>query len=554
MKRIVALLLVTGTFIPVLAQPPVKDAPLVKTIIYTPDSSARLAAADLATIPEKERIYIRYLSLYNIPKAKRADVAKIVSFIINSLGTRRKIYIPMFVGGSDETVIRLNMDDYEWKTQAWEDLGAKGSGPKSLVTANPEPYFHAYIEKITPGEGVVKKAKKKVTKKIPREKQVFAGYWNGQPRYKIEKYEETVEKEEIVEERIPGENKKRVLAGAPWLHAESWIYLIKETQSEFPILRADWFLVNASVPPAYYDFLKLGKKQEDFEKLIFANEKLAKQARSQDKAVVITSTVARNNRTLTRSPTFTNGYYWVSHDSKTSVDERQYIQNLLNEKFDATEDIGSLPNGLQAYFLTDGKNNRLDFADPDVAIDNTAVDRVVRSGRSCIICHAEGIRPIEDEVRTLTKKLQNADQVRLLVTDRKDHRKIEDLFSSDLDKQIIKDNNLYAEAVAYTNGLKTEINAKLYSEIYNTYAETLLTKEIVARDLGIPLVDLEKHIRLSSDPVVLGLTKVPIRPVRIDQWERSFQGIMLIIMAQKMNAVPIGAHVPAPIPVYAPKK
>jgi len=366
---------------------------------------------------------------------------------------------------------------------------------------------------------------------------VLIGYYQGTntPAYREEKYTE----EQEVEEKIPGEAvKKRVFVGAPWVDPEALAYLIKETQAESPILRADWFITNASLAPAYYDFLRLGKTQKDFENLIFANEDLAKKARSQDKAVVITSTVARNNRTLNRSPTFTNGYYWQSHDSLKSVDDRQYVQNLLNEKFDATEDIGTLPNGLQAYFLTDGQGNRLDFANPDVAIDNTAQDRVVRTARSCIICHAEGIKPISDEVRTLTKKLQNREQVKLLITKKEDAYRIDDLFGSDLDEQIIKDQNIYSAAVARTNGLRMDVNAKQYARIWDDYWEILLTKEVAARDLGIPLADLEKYIRLSNDPTVLALIREPIGPLRRDQWERAFQGVQLIIIAQRHGLVP----------------
>ncbi len=542
MKRLVVVFWFIMCAVASLAMAQGADAPVIKVQIYTPDSSVKFALADLTTnVPEEEQPYTRYLSLYNVPKEERRRVAATVSFAVNSLGTRRKMYIPVFVGGTDETLIRLNIDHYEWNAKIWDDLASKGSGPNPL----PEPYFHAFLDKIVSGEDT----KKTVTKKVTKTRNVFSGYsQSGQPVYQQEQYQEDVTEEQVV----PGESKKKkVFAGAPWIDQLSLASLIKATQAESPILRADWFVVNALLPPAYYNFLRLGKKDEDFEKLIFADEKLAKKARSQDKAVVITSTVARNNRTLTRSPTFTKGYYWVSHDSKTSVDDRQYVQNLLNEKFDATEDIGTLPNGLQAYFLTDGAGNRLDEADINIAIDNTAVDRVVRNGRSCIICHIEGIKILDDEIRTLTKKLQNKEEVKLLVTKKEDAYRIDDLFSSDLDKQIIKDQNLYAEAIAASTGLKTTENAKNYASIYDAYAEHLLTKDVVAKDLGIPLADLEKYVRNSTDNVVLGLIKNPIRAVRRDQWERSFQGLMIIVVAARANAVPIQPQAPF---IELPKK
>jgi len=315
------------------------------------------------------------------------------------------------------------------------------------------------------------------------------------------------------------------------------------------MVRADWFIVNVTLPPSYYNFLGLGTTLKDFEKLVFANEALARKARSQDKAVVVSSIVTKNNRTLTRSPTFTNGYIWRSRDSLRSVDARDYVINILNETFDATEDIGTLPNGLQAYFLANADGSRLDFANPDIAIDNSSIDRLVRTGRSCIVCHAEGIRPINDEIRTLTRMLSNRESVKLLVAREEDQYRIADLFSSDIDEQIIKDQNLYRSAVSKTNGLSSERNAAIYAEIYDSYAEYLLTTDIICREIGMSKTQLKEYAKHSNDHVMLGLFKNPIRPVRRDQWERSFQKFMILIMNAKAGKPfdqPVGPLVPNP--------
>lgn len=512
---------------------------VVQEPIYTPDTSVKLAAADLATIPPVERPYIRYLAVYNFPKEYRRRVGETTSFVVNSLGTRRRIYIPLFVGDSDETVIRLNIGDYEWLAQTWDDLARKGSG----VKPEPDPYFHAFVEQLVSGKSTIRKVKKTVTKT----KRVWAGYYdqNRKPVYKEQRVNEEIE----VEESVPGDRiKKRVFVGAPWVDPNAYAFLVQETRSESPILRADWFIANATLPPFYYEFLRLGNNIKDFEKLVFSDQNFAELARGQDKGVVITSTVTRNNRILLRSPTFTNGYHWQSRDSLKSVDNRQYILNFLNEVFDATEDIGTLPNGLQAYFLTDGKGNRLDFANPDIAVDNSAHDRVVRTGRSCIICHSEGIKPIEDEIRLLTKKLGNFEQVKLLIADRDDAYKVDDLFGTNLDEQIVKDQNVYISAVARTNGLRADINAYQYARIYNEYYEVLLTKEVAAMELGVSLGDFEKYIRLSNDPTVLALIREPIGPLRRDQWERAFQGLQLVILAQRQGLVPAPNNQPLIIP------
>jgi hypothetical protein len=498
---------------------------LVSVKLYSPDSSVKFALADLQTIPADEQYNIRYFSLYNIPKEKRAEYAKILSFLCNSLGTRKKMYIPVFVGNSDETVVRINLDHYEWDGFIWDEFCENGSGPRP----QPEPYFHLLKFKIEP-----KIERKKVKKKILVDERVEIGKdEQGKSKFEIKRIQK---EQEVEEDVVVDQNKTRFFEKAPWLDQQVIDSLMDLAYSTSPIVRADWFIANASLPPAYYDFLRVGKKKADYEKLIFSNEVLAKEARGQDKAVVVTSIVARNNRTLIRSPTFTNGYYWVSHDTLNSVDERQYVQNILDEQFDATEDIGSLPNGLQAYFLADKAGNRLDKADPDFAIDNTAIDRVVRNGRSCIICHAVGIRSIDDEVRNLTKKLQNKAQVALLIARKDDQYRIDDLFSSNLDEQIVKDQNFYRAAIARVNGLTPEVNARIFAEIYDNYAEKLLTKELVSRELGLPLYELEAYLKLSRDNVSLGLVRDPIRAVRRDQWERSFQVLMSIIGEKEKKA------------------
>jgi len=529
--------------------------PFVQVEYYTPDSSVKFAVGDLLTVPEHEQQYIRYLSLYNIPQHRRRDVAAIVSFMVNSLSTRRRMYIPVFVGNSDETVIRLNIRDYEWNRDAWEKMAKNGSGPRPQS----EPYFHTFKEDpVEETRKVKKKVKRRVKKTVYEKKQVPKQVWDRYTgRYKTtyeikqvpKQVDQEVEDEIEVTEKFFGGKRKRTLMVAPWLEPESISTLMSLTRSASPIVRADWFIANASVPPAYYDFLRLGNTLKDFENLVFANEELAKKARSVDKGTVITSMVARNNRMLVRSPTFTNGYYWRSYDSLTSVNDRQYVQNILSEDFDATEDIGTLPNGLQAYFLANANEERIDFAEPDVAIDNTAVDRVVRTGRSCIICHADGIRPIDDEIRSLTRRLQDENQVKLLVAQERDFYEIQDLFGGDLDEQIVKDQNLYRAAVARSNGLDARVNARLFSEIYNNYAEKLLTKEDVCREVGVPMNEIDHYVKLSNDSIILGLIRQPTRPIRRDQWEFNYYRFMTLIMANKqglkqIDEVPQGPLIP----------
>lgn len=517
--------------------------------IYSPDSSVQYALADLAGIPEEHQPYIRYLSLYNLPAVDRKKAAQTISFVVNSLSRRKQIKIPVYVGNSGETVIRINLFDYDIDPKDWDDLGKNGSG----VRAVPDPYFHTFKEKIVPPPP------REIDKKVTKTRQVtkyktevrYDPRFGGQVQVQVP-YTATEEYTETVKAEAPGNpaeaKKEKILVDAPWLNAAAVAKLRLWTKSEFPVLRADWFMVNAIVPPAYYKFFKLGKKLKDFEDLVGANLNESLRLRGVDKAAVVTSSVARNNRLILRGGTLNSGYIWITRDSLKSVDDRQYAINLLNEKFDATEVIATLPNRLYVYFLTNGDLDRQDFAPPDIAIDSTAVDKVVRNGRSCMICHSDGIRPIEDEVRKITELLTNKAQVRLLVPDKKDYEQIVDLFGSNLDKQVVRDSQVYADAVAETNGLDMRKNATQLGFYYDRYAETLLTKEMAARECGLTMEDFDKYIKLSTDNVVLGFTKDPIRPVRRDQWERSFQEFMLLLITAKERPVPV----PVPVKPVAP--
>ena len=574
MKLLLSALLALAMVVGLLVIPTPQDAKgqyaQATEVLYTPDTSVKFALADLASIDPSIQPYIRYLSLYNVPKVHRQKIGETVSFVINSLSTRRQIYIPVFVGGSDSTVIRLNLKDYNIDPKQWDKLGKEGSGVRPF----PEPYFHILLSEANcnfmdkngikytkPGQKAENKKteKKKVQKEVKRQKQVFTGYYDQlrRPIYETRTVTETIEVEEEVPVTVPD-----VVAGgaiftqAPWLDPVAISQLMTLCNSECPIFRADWFIVNATLPPAYYNFLGLGKKEKDFEGLVFANEELAKKARSQFKAVVVQSMVARNNRTLVRSPTFTNGYYWASHDVLNSINEKNLLINFLNEKFDASEIIGTLPNGLQAYFVSDGKGNRLDFANPDVAIDNTAVDRIVRTGRSCMVCHAEGIKPIEDNIRLLNRKLTNLESVRLMVTDEEQAYQVVDLFGSDLDKQIVKDQQIYHDAIGLTNGLNAPDNGKQFSIIWDAYQEWNLTKEVICRECVCTPQQLESYIRMSNDPIMLGLIKLPIRPVRRDQFEQSYGAFMLLIqVARAQGGVPaVTPATPPAVPIFTPKK
>ena len=504
--------------------------PAVEEKIFTPETSVLFALADVQTLPPDIQPYIRYLAVYNEPKDRRKILAQISSFVCNSLGTKKKMYIPQFVGGTDETVIRINIADYNWKPEVWDKLAREGSGPRPF----PEPYFHLRVARKVEVEFAPVVEKKLVKRTVT--KNIVAGYYsNGQPYYRQQQVEEEVEEEVELKVPVKQTNKNEVQASAAWINADAVVKLANLTKSESPILRADWFIVNAMLPPLYYDFLNLGKTREDFEKFSFADEKTSEKANALDAAVVVYSEVTRNNRRMRRSPTLRNGYYWATFDLLSSTKGNKATVKPTEFKFDAQEIISSLPNGLQAYWLSNGNKERQDEAPINIAKDNTAVDRVVRTGRSCVICHVDGIRPINDEIREGTKPDGHNSSVQIIIGDKKDAYQTDDLFGSDLQKQITLDQQKYADAVAASSGFKVVENAKHFAEIYDHYVENLITKEVIARDCGISMTELDKYLQMAKDNVLNGLTKRQPRVVRRDQFEESFADFMLIVTANKLK-------------------
>lgn len=483
--------------------------------IYTPASAYKFAAADIRTLPKEYQYDYRYISLYNMDAKSRKELAVTVSFAINSVSRRKKITIPVFVPNTDQTLIRVYLPDYDIDPKDFDKLLKLGSGPKP----HGEPYFHAVQEKVSiPVETVEEYVDEKY--------ETGQRYVNGQPVVAVRRVKKRRE--------IPGKPvRELVVTQAQWLDPQDVATLQATMNTEYPVARADWFITFALLAPRYYDFFKLGNKEQDFEKLLFADDNLAAKARSQDKAVVVKSKVALNNRTLTRSPTFTDGYYWKTRDSLRSTNERDYLRQLLDEKADAAEIIGTLPNGLQAYFVSNGAGERQDKADNEIAKDYSNKDAIVRVARSCITCHGVGINPIDDEVRSLTAKFSDKEQLQLLIVDKKDQQRIEDLFSSNLSKRVVRDQQIYTDAVGLCTGLDPTENALRFSSYYDLYNETLLEKEVMARELGITVFDLEVVARNTKEPHVLGIIKEPIRAIRRDQWEVAFPDVMNALIATK---------------------
>ena len=186
-------------------------------------------------------------------------------------------------------------------------------------------------------------------------------------------------------------------------------------------LRGDWFISNASKPPLYHEILELPANL--FELNAYLGIDIGKNIEEfyAKRAAFTESGPSENNR-LIEYHQMRFGDYWISYDFIASTGKKNLMQFPLgpdapvgvNEidglavnsfEHDGGEVIFNLPNGLQAYYVTDSFGTRIDVAPVEVVSHPERPGRQVTNGISCMTCHSKGIIPQEDQVWPQITKL-----------------------------------------------------------------------------------------------------------------------------------------------------
>jgi hypothetical protein len=459
-----------------------------------PNEVQAAALRDARTLPADAARYTRYLSTYALRPAAKADFLKTLAFHVNQLSRESEIVAPVRVG---DDLYRVNLLDYQWDPKTWERL------------ADVEPHFHVRL--VAERDEVEQWGKRRDD-----------GGWYD------------------VEERKTGRKVRSVtVAAAPWLDPKAAAELATRTQSAVPVVRADWFLVQTAIQRGgqvgYYDFLGLGNKEADFLRLIGADKEAARRLRKEVAATLSRSGVALQNRHVTRLQSLT-GPYWFTADFKTSANKQNTLRLLDGDTEppagDASEQYGTLPNGLPAYWLQDANGNRQDAVPPDIAHDRFATgnDLQIYAGKSCITCHAEVIRPVDDYARRLYRgavKLQAVDYARFV--------RLRQLYLSDLDGQVRDDQAAYARAILRASGRTPADNARAFGRAWDDYAEAGLLPADAAREIGVAADDLLAGLKRSAagvgrlDPVLAALVQEPPLPVRREHFDEALPLLYLAL-------------------------
>ncbi len=223
--------------------------------------------------------------------------------------------------------------------------------------------------------------------------------------------------------------------------------LREEMGCDEPFVHVDWFLATASLPPLYHDILDLPETDRELERElgvdVARNIATAPGVRVW-RAGFNDSGVSNNNRVVERH-TSRYGAYWKSYDFAGSSGAQNIFTHPLSFRHDGGEVIFNLPNGLQAYYVSDASGNRIDEAPTNIVSNPAASDPVVRNGLSCIGCHTEGMKTFEDEVRTVVEKgadtATKVQALRLYVT------------QSVMDELVAEDKAHYKKALEETGGV-----------------------------------------------------------------------------------------------------
>ena len=321
------------------------------------------------------------------------------------------------------------------------------------------------------------------------------------------------------------------------LDSSTYAAVCQETGCDLPFVRADWFIATASLPPLYHEILDLPETVKGLETQlgvdVSENIKNAPGVRVW-RAGFSESGVSVNNRIVERHKS-RYGAYWKSYDFAGNVGTQNIFTHPLNFTHDGGETIFNLPNGLQAYYLTTAKGDRLDEAPINIVSNAGARDPVVRNRLSCMGCHTEGMKTFEDQVRPVIEQSRNpsydkAQALRLYAE------------KSEMDTLVREDIARYRRAIEAAGGVFG--GSEPIQQLVKQFGGPLDATHAAA-EVGLETADFFKKIRENRTLRKVGLLRLMVKPaakpdtwepqygtVKRDVWESQFAEIVSALQGQ----------------------
>ena len=307
---------------------------------------------------------------------------------------------------------------------------------------------------------------------------------------------------------------------------------LRQTMScKVPYVYVDWFLATAVLPPLYHNILDLPETDRELERALEVDVLRNLQSapgRRVWRAGFNDSGVSNHNRVVERH-SFQYGAYWKSYDFAGSVGTQNIFTHPLSFQQDGGEVVFNLPNGLQAYYISDAAGNRINVAPTNIVSNPAASDPAVHNGLSCIGCHTKGMKRFEDEVREVIEQTKNptydkAHALRLYVE------------QATMDHFLDEDTARYEAALEKTGGVFGGIEP--VHRFYETY-QGPVDAAYAAASLGLETQVFLAEIGKKSSLQRLGLTGlVNGSNVKRDVWAAQFVNVVSALHSPDV-AVPV---------------
>lgn len=194
------------------------------------------------------------------------------------------------------------------------------------------------------------------------------------------------------------------------------------------------------------------------------------------------SGVSKQNRVIERHEfpgTFSRAY-WISYDFLTEVELGNIFYHPLDFAQDGGEIIFNLANGLQAYLLVNKAGERIDEADPDIVSNEEEGGDLIRNGRSCMGCHYQGMRLIDDEIRGFV-------ETQVGVFDAETVEKVQHLYPSieEFAATLTQDGDVFMSQLLKTGAPLLVAGKEVISAAYHAFEDPYIDESRAAAELGI---------------------------------------------------------------------
>lgn len=483
-----------------------------------PPTAEQLAA--IQKYIDDDTYNLKFISLASAPRARLPEQIAALFFSVNSASPAPAVYRPVAVPGTDNRIFTVDVRYLYWKAQAVEAVSLE------------DPYFR---EPAVSSDSPALKFLKETTRSNP----VFRGdwftYYLGDTSQFLKADPAAADGEKAFYYRLLYSTnktvvKKTVTADEPATETRQvfqpgYGYVTQQVATTKKVTKTVEEAVYGRVPATEDEFLDFWGVDEDL-----AREKQADNFGVVDEG---SSGVSYSNRVVRRI-TGGGGVLWETYDTLRTAGDADYLEALPipPKDFVAGELIFRNPKGAQFYLLTNGRGERVEFADPRVVHDTVSGGKTVLvTWKSCAHCHDVGILPIKNEV-----PLAIASGADLKAKSPEEAQQIRAAYLKNLQRRVKFDQDEYEEFVLDCNGLTGPENAAQYKAARDWYAAPL-TVEQAAREVGAASVQEFTDALSVGTKVRLGRLLTDGKPVPRSVWEYGGYAEAALLLIEYRKAV-----------------